>query len=96
MSTQRRGGSARIDTARLDRELALRGVSARQLAARAVERGHSIDETAISRARRAPVRYATLRAIAIALMTFPLLEGTELIVTQKERELDAEALAVPA
>jgi len=92
MSAQRRGGSARVDAARLDRELALRGLSARELAAAA-----GLHESAISRARHGRVQYATLRAIAIALMTFPILEGTELLVTQPERELEpGEALAVPA
>lgn len=70
-STRRAG--ARLDADRLDRELALRALTARRFAQIA-----SLHEVTLSRARHGhPVKESTLRRIAAALLQIPPLAGSE-------------------
>jgi len=70
-SAPRPRAGVRLDRAKLDYELARRGITARQLAARI-----GVSEVALSRARHGRcVRETTLRRIADGLRAIPELDG---------------------
>jgi transcriptional regulator with XRE-family HTH domain len=74
--TTRRNGTIAIDNAALDVALGLRGISAQALAQRA-----GLTPETLSRARNGHrVFPATLRALADALLSFPVVEGAELLL----------------
>jgi DNA-binding Xre family transcriptional regulator len=76
-SPSRRNG-IRLDAAKLSYELARRGATARQLAARA-----GIPEATLSRARHdRAVTEATLRRLTKALLEIPQMPGADLLVTE--------------
>jgi len=80
-----RKGGVRLDPDRIDYETALRGVTQRQLAARA-----GVPETRISRARHGhPVSERTLRKITEALLGIPLMVGGDLLVLAPEKKIAA-------
>lgn len=83
--------SLRLDPAKLDRELARRGISQRQFAERC-----GLHETAISRARREPVREATLRRITEGLLAIPLMPGADLLVAEPTTKKAAGGSTSPA
>jgi len=79
-SIARRSG-VRLDPARLDYELARRGVSARQLAEVA-----GISEVTLSRSRHGrPVTQGTLRELTRALLQTPLLIGADLLIAEPDK-----------
>jgi len=80
---QRRSSGTLVNRNQLDYELGRRGISGKELAARA-----GLHESVISRARRHPIRPSTLRKIAAALLEFPVLEVVDLVVTAPQRELE--------
>ena len=68
--------SVPLDRQRLDRELALRGLTARELAALA-----GVGEATISRARNGrTVTPATMRKLAVALTSVPVVTGAADII----------------
>jgi DNA-binding Xre family transcriptional regulator len=73
-----------LDPDQLDHQLAIRAVTARQLAAKA-----GLAESVISRARNHRIREGTLRKIADALLAFPVIDGVDLLIatpaTKKKR-----------
>jgi transcriptional regulator with XRE-family HTH domain len=74
---QPRNQGVRLDAGALDRQLALRGISARQLATLS-----GVAENTISQARRGHRRIseATLRKLTQGLLACPLMLGAELII----------------
>lgn len=67
--------AAPINRERLDREMVARGVDGRTLA-----RAAKLSEVSFSKLRNGrPVRSSTLRRVAEALATFPVLPGSELL-----------------
>jgi transcriptional regulator with XRE-family HTH domain len=72
-----RNQGIRLDAGALDRQLALRGISARQLAALS-----GVPENTISQARRGHRRITerTLRKLTQGLLACPLMIGAELII----------------
>jgi transcriptional regulator with XRE-family HTH domain len=77
MDTQPRHQGIRFDAGALDRQLALRGISARQLATLS-----GVPENTISQARRGHRRISekTLRKLTAGLLSCPLMLGAELII----------------
>jgi transcriptional regulator with XRE-family HTH domain len=75
--TEPRNQGFRLDAAALDRQLALRGITARQLAALS-----NVPENTISQARRGHRRMSekTLRKLTQGLLACPLLLGAELVI----------------
>ena len=75
-----------IDPDRLARELAVRGLTARDLA-----RAAGVPEHTISQARHGHrrLRPATLRKLVDALVATPLIDGVELLVADAERPAEA-------
>jgi transcriptional regulator with XRE-family HTH domain len=68
--------SSRLNTSRLDRELARRGWTANDLAA-----ASGVSPATISAARRGrPVNHRTLRRIADALVKAPIVSGVEALL----------------
>jgi len=68
----------RIDPGRLDHALAVRGITARQLAA-----AIGVHEVLLSRARNGHnVREATFRKIADGLAAFPLVDGAAELIAE--------------
>jgi transcriptional regulator with XRE-family HTH domain len=74
---QPRNQGIRLDAGALDRQLALRGISARQLAVLS-----GVPENTISQARRGHRRITekTLRKLTEGLLACPLLLGAELVI----------------
>ena len=72
-----RNQGIRLNAASLDRQLALRGINARQLA-----QISGVSETAISQARngRRRINEHTLRKLSAALVACPLVFGAEMII----------------
>jgi hypothetical protein len=87
LETPARRSGIKLDAARLDYELSIRGLSSRAFA----ERGGLLEVT-LSRARHGkPVAEATLRRITEALVAIPVLAGAELIVAVPEKTKDDTA-----
>lgn len=75
-TTLSRRSGVRLDAAKLDHELALRGVTARRLAEVA-----GVPEVTLSRARHGrPVTESTLRRITTGLLSIPLMLGADLVL----------------
>jgi transcriptional regulator with XRE-family HTH domain len=74
-ATAKRSGSVRINVGKLDREEARRGITDRELADKA-----GVSKSAISDARRRPVLASTYRKITQALLTFPPVEGADVLL----------------
>jgi hypothetical protein len=84
-------GGVRIDAAKLDYELGLRAITARQLAAKT-----GIPEPTISRARHGrPVTESTLRRLSKGLLSFPVMKGVDLLIAEPEKKI-AGGSATPA
>jgi transcriptional regulator with XRE-family HTH domain len=83
MDAPPRNQGIRLNAASLDRQLALRGINARQLA-----HISGVSETAISQARngRRRINETTLRKLTQALLACPLMLGAELIIGSGEAE----------
>jgi transcriptional regulator with XRE-family HTH domain len=81
--THPRNQGIRLSPEALDRQLALRGLTARKLAELS-----GVSETAISQARNGRRRISdrTLRRITTALLGVPLMLGAELIIGPGESE----------
>lgn len=77
-----RSQGVQIDPDRLTRELAVRGLTARDLA-----RVAGVPEHTLSAARHGHrrLRPATLRKLADALVSIPLIDGVELLLADAER-----------
>lgn len=74
---ERRAG-VRLDAARLDYELARRGINPRQFA-----EVSGVNETTLSRARHGyRVRESTLRRIVTAMLRIPPMPGAELLLSE--------------
>jgi len=81
MEVGRRNGH-RLDPARLDYQLALRGMTARKLSEVA-----GIPEVTLSRARHGRlVTEGTLRRLTTALLQIPLMAGADLLIAPPARE----------
>jgi transcriptional regulator with XRE-family HTH domain len=78
----RRAG-VRLDPAKLDQELARRGVTARQLSAAC-----GLHETVISRARHGrALSERNLQRLAKALTEIPVLVGADLLLAEPEKKI---------
>jgi transcriptional regulator with XRE-family HTH domain len=89
-ATLPRKSGVRLDSARIDFELGIRGVNQRTLAARA-----GIPEPTMSRARHGrPVSERTLRRITEALLGIPLMLGADMLIAAPEaKTVPASSLA---
>jgi transcriptional regulator with XRE-family HTH domain len=82
MQTLPRRSGIPLDAAKLDSELARRGVTARRLA-----EVSGVPEVTISRARHGrPVSESTLRRLSTGLLSIPLLVGADLLIALPERK----------
>jgi transcriptional regulator with XRE-family HTH domain len=73
----------RLDAEKLDHQLALRGITARQLAERS-----GVPEPTISRARHGrPISESTLRRLSRALFETPLLLGADLLICDPQKKI---------
>ncbi len=71
----------RIDAQKLDHALAMRGITARELAARV-----GIPEPTLSRARHGrPVSEGTLRKLSEGLLRIPVMTGVDLIAEPEKK-----------
>jgi transcriptional regulator with XRE-family HTH domain len=82
----------RLDAEKLDHQLGLRGITARELAERS-----GIPEHTISRARHGrPVNESTLRRLSTALLEIPLFRGIDLLIAEPPGMKIAGGSASPA
>ena len=92
METLTRRSGVKLDANRLDYQLGLRGVTARQLAEVA-----GISEVTLSRSRHGrPVTEGTLRQLTRALLGIPLLIGADMLIAEPVNKKTAGASTSPA
>jgi len=81
--TLTRRAGVRVDPAKLDHELARRGITARELSQRA-----RVPEAMISRARHgARISESTLRRLTGGLLEIPLMPGSDLLISAPETKV---------